>query len=247
MGLAYGTNYGLGLYADTSTTGNPQMFVERSGNVGIGTTDPGGKLTIYDTASGYPNPQLRLGYDATHDYTIGRDTSTGMLSFTGSHATQTGFKFYTPSTEIMTMLNNGNVGIGTTDPTGKLEVESTSENTPALNLKLTGYSGNNGLAFGNGNYGYVDYNSAGGMRMSVLSGYDIQFGENTNAVYGSSSFTPNMVIDGTNGNVGIGTTNPQNELNVEGGLNATTNSYFGENITVTGCINFGSGGFICSA
>jgi hypothetical protein len=93
-------------------------------NVGIGTTSPSQKLTVNGTimSTGASNPQLIL-QDSTHsDITIKGDS--GIFSVTNQSAGQN-----------ITMLYNGNTGIGTTSPTEKLEVAG---NAKATSVRATG-------------------------------------------------------------------------------------------------------------
>jgi hypothetical protein len=84
----------------------------------------------------------------------------------------------------------GNVGIGTTSPSAKLELAGTYGNT-----KLDGHF----IGFTRASANYLWANATGG---------DLRFTVNGNAI-GS----PSMIIN-TSGNVGIGTTNPSDELEV---------------------------------
>jgi hypothetical protein len=66
-----------------------------------------------------------------------------------------------------------------------------------------------------GSYGFIDYDpsSSSGIRFSGFG--PLRFGSNTNAAYGSSTFTEAMRITST-GTVGIGTTSPVGLLDVAG-------------------------------
>jgi hypothetical protein len=98
-----------------STLVTPDMVIS-SGNVGIGTTNPGSLLHIYGS-----NPILRLdgsgGTSELNFYDSGvqkhriRLTTDNRLQFS-----------YGPSTDLVTITSGGNVGIGTTNPGEKLEV-----------------------------------------------------------------------------------------------------------------------------
>ncbi len=91
--------------------GGTAMHVDSSQNVGIGTTSPSQKLTVAGTimSTATSNPTLIL-QDSTHsDITIKGDS--GIFSVSNQSVGQN-----------ITMLYNGNVGIGTTSPTSKLHV-----------------------------------------------------------------------------------------------------------------------------
>tara|TARA_R110002020_G_scaffold125341_4_gene282520 strand:- start:418 stop:1980 length:1563 start_codon:yes stop_codon:yes gene_type:complete len=103
-----GTSGGL---LDIRDDGSSRIRIDNSGNVGIGTTVPGQKFTVNGTimSTGSSNPTLIL-QDTTHsDITIKGDS--GIFSVTNASVGQN-----------ITMLYNGNVGIGTTAPTSKLHI-----------------------------------------------------------------------------------------------------------------------------
>jgi hypothetical protein len=99
---------------------NDGLYV--SGNVGIGTTTPSGKLSVYMSSDwgsvhiGGSNPDLWFDGGSDSVFWISnRGASSGRTSITYGN------------TELFTVLNNGNVGIGTTSPTDKLDVRGVSD------------------------------------------------------------------------------------------------------------------------
>lgn len=102
-------------------TATERMRISGSGDVGIGTTSPLAPLHVKGATSG---SQLRIGQDVTNDYLIGRDGPSGFLSFNGLQTGWSGYMFKVNNgVDVMRIINNGNVGIGTVAPNGKLEVQ----------------------------------------------------------------------------------------------------------------------------
>jgi hypothetical protein len=133
--------------------------------------------------------------------------------------------------------NGGNVGVGTTSPLYPMDLRTTAHDASQLHVSGYGtddggylgswapgftalssgiaYNGTNWIAKNTG-WSIVSMNPVGGMRFHAGTGATVG---NTVSVGG-----PAMVI--SNGNVGIGTTNPQYLLSVNGTLGA-------KDITVT--------------
>jgi len=108
----------------------------------------------------------------------------------------------------------GDVGIGTSTSLNASVNTSVSTTKAGYSVHSSGGSGaTTGLMFSNtGSYGFIDYDpsSSSGVRFSAFG--PLRFGSNTNAAYGSSTFTEAMRITG--GNVGIGTSSPAYRLDV---------------------------------
>ena len=129
--------------------GSTKMAVRGDGNVGIGSTSPTDKLYITDGASAYTGQDhrmIQLKRNASNDDSnVGADTSAfcSMLfsnnsnGFTiGYGGTSDRFRFLDGGgVERLSIKNGGNVGIGTTNPSYKLDITGpATENGSTLRL-----------------------------------------------------------------------------------------------------------------
>jgi hypothetical protein len=185
-----------------------KLIVNSSGNVGIGTTSPSGKLEIYSTTL---NNQL---------YLVSSDTGQAGINFGGTSAKTKGrisysdnsdaFFFYTDSVERMRIDSSGIVGIGTTGTTS-------FDGTPRL---IVGNgTADSGIAIftGSSNAGYLQF-ADGTSGAEEYRGF-IKYDHSTNSMSFSTNSTARsqaeMTID-SSGRVGIGTTSPFTNLTVYG-------------------------------
>ncbi len=212
----------LGMFTNDSlrvyTNSSERMRIDSSGNVGIGTTSPDYKLEVNGT----------LGVSRTDGIIFAGSAGTGtgskIVSNTSNDLIFSTALASTPYTitERVRILNNGNVGIGTTSPGGKLHVLDT---TPTVKIQSNNFYPGAGISFTNSADNLVSsiysYSNPGG------SGLDLSY-EN----YGTTSFSSKIQLKNgfmyfwtagsiraaitTTGNVGIGLTNPSQKLHVNG-------------------------------
>lgn len=146
----FGGNYAYLQYRGNTGDGGSYPFVINplGGNVGIGTTNPLVKLMVAgDIMAGATN-KIGFNYNTSdanfynfiewHQESRALNIAGGMWT---SSATQEAIRFSTQQGVKMSILNNGDVGIGTTSPSEKLDVNGTIK---ATGLKLptgavTGY------------------------------------------------------------------------------------------------------------
>ncbi|QQG53039.1 MAG: hypothetical protein HY931_02285 [Candidatus Falkowbacteria bacterium] len=191
------------IYFETSTT--TRLFINGpSGNVGIGETNPQQKFTISGTSvatstaqtniSAYGGGGIRINGSGSHsqDAITYQAISGGgaAIAFRRGGGYDTYLDFYTNTassqgaiTQAMTINNNGNVGIGITNPTAKLYVAGTSLNTLATTHSLLGGAGNVLVAADNTGalYSTSDPTSSGIFTtagVNLVRNADLSFGEN---------------------------------------------------------------------
>jgi hypothetical protein len=219
------------LTVDTNT-----LFVDAANNrVGIGTSSPVNKLDVVGNINVNDTSFFRYNGD------------TGLIgsgsSIVGGTSTQLGIRaandilFATGgATERMRINSSGNVGIGTSSPTSKLDVRGASavignyQTIQAFSTDSAAADLGAGISLG-GNYigtsSIAQFGSIFGRKENATSGnYNgyLSFGTNNNA----TGVLERMRID-SSGNVGIGTASPLSILDVREGNRAD-----GTNIT-----NFG--------
>jgi hypothetical protein len=208
-----GQNLGSKMYFSNrwNTDNDRVVFDLTTGNVGIGTTSPSNPLTVSKDAGGhaiaYFNSLNTDGYGV-----IIRTSDTGNDKYILRLDSNSG------NTPVMYATNAGNVGIGTTSPLGKLQVNkytvaSQGNQGDHGELSVFANSGDDSLFLGIKDAAYPN---RGWSFNPVTNGVNsnLQFKE-----HGATSVR--MTIE-SGGNVGIGTTNPDSLLEIEFAENTGT-------------------------
>jgi hypothetical protein len=226
----------------STDSGSTAHMVINSGSVGIGTTSPGDKLEVWGAKA---NSQYVTGQFSITDTTaqaigtggglrfMGKYTDAGAYTTSGSiesfkinasnGSSLFGMKFNTvpggsgPVT-AMTILDTGNVGIGTTGPGRPLEVSQTDASTALLRLtskdSVMGSPPQSRMEF----YGAASNNVGPFLVGYIYSVFDGATDDTARLTIG----TPNVdALNIKNSNVGIGTTAPGAKLDVVGDIKLT--------------------------
>ncbi len=129
----------------------------------------------------------------------------------------------------MVLTRNGKLGIGTTDPLRKLQVGNGTSYSAYGKLNgafVTDYTRHGKLEFNDQNFGIgagrITDNEPYDDDLYLWSyngeGRDISFLSTENGDTDPSTWNHNMIIKGTNGNVGIGTKTPNSKLDINGNI-----------------------------
>jgi len=195
-----------------STNGTGRLFVNSSGNIGIGAANTGaatfeiagslqvrGSQTIENSSNTYR--LLRIADIGSRDVRF--DTWNG-TDFNGTIRTGAQTLLFETGTgasltEKMRLDSSGKLGLGTSSVTNSANLDIQLDTVPATDTYAK-------LQLRSGNYGYI---LKGGLKQGV--GGQLHFDLNNNG-----SVSTQMVLD-TGGRLGIGTTSPGNKLHVKNG------------------------------
>lgn len=214
----------------TFMTGDSErMRVTNDGRVGIGTTGPTHKLEVVGINDSFRvgtdnswlevftggNSRLGLGDGAGNEaaFIAGGENSAGANTLTIAGCDDPGnCPVYT------TFHESGNVGIGTDEPTARLEVVGSGDSlrVGSANSWLEVWTGGNSrLSLGDGD----------GNEAAFIAGGENSAGANTLTIAGCDDpgNCPAFTTFHENGNVGIGTTEPTERLEVNGNVHIQGN------------------------
>jgi hypothetical protein len=206
--------------SDTTVSGTSNVTKRRwfrsesvflDGNVGIGLTNPARKLQL--TGGDF--------YTSDRSDTIGASVGYGGNSFqirNGNTSEDLNFDVYNRTTSAwytpMIIKNTGNVGIGTDDPSDKLQVVGSAS---IINIKSTTAGANSNVHF-----------ETTARRWGI--GANMALGNSSFEIYDYTAGSNRFVLD-SDGDVGIGVTTPSQKLHVNG--NILAGSWISTNTTST--------------
>ena len=222
-GQIYGSSGDLKIYSPAD------VLFNQGGNVGIGTTSPGGLLTINGTGDA-------IRVESTNTGAGGAQID--LLHFTTSPA----------DNDTFALINMGGYYTGTTSVYGT-SIKSIWTDVSARDAALT-FSTNNGGTLAE----RMRITSAGAVEIkgssTTTSAQAFITNDNSVLSIGSSvsgsvvkdisfnSPSPMMYIDGSTGNVGIGTTSPETQLSIGDYTDSTETITIATSSNGTGRINF---------
>ena len=184
------SSYGVAGTLQCYTNSGGGFIVRNDSKVGIGTASPGEKL---DVDGNVKTTGAVKFYNSTSHYGSVYADSEGLNLDTVANRHMI---FKKASVEIMRISTSGNVGIGDTSPSTKIDVYQST-----------------------GGIGVADFRHVNGNRILINPSYNYYDAYN-HIFRGLSGTNTHMTID-LNGNVGIGTTAPASKLEVYGGTSGT--------------------------
>ncbi len=176
------------------------MRITSAGNIGIGTTTPDEKLNVYGAIRSLSNAaNWSSSNGAVMDWYPAGSQARFVAAVNGSNSSSMSFNVYNSgaSQQAMTIINTGNVGIGTTTPSSTLTVRS----------------GSNASMFVDADDGA--YASIGLSKAGATQWYFTKAPSRTDLSLFNGSSQEKLTVN-QSGNVGVGTTSPAWTLDVNG-------------------------------
>ena len=219
-----------GGYQTFYTNGAERMRIDSSGNVGIGTSSPGGSYGKLTVAGG-----IRTVEDTSSKLEIGRFSAGAPNSYIKLSPNSASLRFTNAAddTDLMTLTNAGNLGIGTTTapgPNGK-GIAVYASDYPRLTLRNAttgdGTGDGSGLMVINSDF-YVFNNEAANVIFSTNGGERARIDSSGNLLVGTTSVLGKITLQGdVNGNIDTWIRNDNSGSSARAGivLNAFGNSW----------------------
>ena len=225
--LFHGHSIALQTGSNDRNHSNTRLYINGSGYVGIGTTSPSSKFDL--TGNSGEKNKIHIS-----NASVGSDGGYFDINMGTSNSYAAGLKAYVPSgqpgidrvylglyttthngttvtsrVERMTVTDKGNVGIGITQPSERLtingNVKFNSEYNKILFPENLGFAG--GITGDDGQY----------KRLTLFHGHSIALQTGSN----NKSHSNTRLYINSSGDIGIGTTDPQSKLAVNGQIRAT--------------------------
>ncbi|MFN5181761.1 MAG: tail fiber domain-containing protein, partial [Bacteroidota bacterium] len=131
--LSNGTTNYLPKWSSSTSLSSTSLVYDNGNAVGIGTTVPSGRLEVRNTSTSGYSTELVVNSNGSTDADLVLKTGfTNMGIFGGGSTAKLGIWNYANSTELVTVLSTGNMGIGTISP-GTSRLNILIPNTDASN------------------------------------------------------------------------------------------------------------------
>ena len=188
-----------------STGGSGRLFVDASGNVGVGAANPRTKADISGNLylAGGNQIQITNSAGSTGLQFIGSDSAESYIGTMGTHA----LVFRTGSTERLRITSAGLVGVGTSTPRGLASISNNTSGAGVVDSSV--HIGNSAADF----YGFRITNSSDPL---ATYGGLLKFQRGT-----GSAWSDALIISNT-GSVAVGNSSPQVAFHVGPGTSSMT-------------------------
>jgi hypothetical protein len=204
-----------------------QIMTLNTNGLGIGTTSPVAKLSVYTTSPHGSPTGISVAAGTGGANLLARDSG----SYHNWFPYTDGLNYYSADghvfrssnhlTNYVNINSNGNVGIGTSSPKQKLDIAGAGAGSIALTN--TGTSGYSEVIFYEGSSvkGDIWVNGSAQSNYAGVNSLNILQNSNAPIAFYTNGNNERMRIDG-GGNIGIGTTNPGANLSVIGEIYASS-------------------------